>query len=228
MIKTIRINKYLAELGIGSRRKIDQLIRLGEINVNEKKAVLGHKIIPGDEVTVQGKIIKPTKVKKLIYALNKPIGYISTVSDELNRRTVTSLIKSNEKLFPVGRLDKNSVGLILLTNNGELAYRLTHPGFEIEKEYEVKTNSLINDSKIAKLISGLKYRGIYYQADKIEKMGFNKYLVVLHEGKNREIRKMLSAVGVEVMELKRTRIGKLILGDLKSGEYKVVSETDLF
>ena len=223
----MRINKYLAHVGYCSRRKADEFIHAGKVVVNSNKAVLGQNVSPSDEIKVDNNLIKNKTIVSMVYALNKPKGVVSTTNDEKSRRSVVDLIKSKERLYPVGRLDKNSTGLILMTNNGDLAYQLTHPKFEVEKEYEVLLNSSIENNKIGKLISGIYYKGINYKADRITKIVHNKYSIILHEGKNREIRKMIQAIGKEVVELRRIRIGKLELGDLKDGEYKKLTEQEI-
>jgi len=223
----MRINKYLSYLGVGSRRFVDCEIELGKIFVNGKKAVLGQDVSDLDLIKVGNKVITDNKPETTIFALNKPVGIISSAKDDLNRKTVVDFIKYNGRLYPVGRLDKNSSGLILLTNNGDLVNKFTHPKYEVEKEYQVTTNRLIENGKIEKLLAGIKYKGIDYKPDKITKIGFNRYQIVLHEGKNREIRKMLTAIGLEVVALKRVRIGKLELGDLEEGEFIQVNKKQI-
>lgn len=223
----MRINKYLARVGYCSRRKADELVSAGKISVNNKMAVLGQNVSEDDKIKINNKLLKIVRSEPIIYALNKPKRIVSTVKDEKNRPSVTDLIKINQRFYPIGRLDKNSTGLILLTNNGDLAYKLTHPKFEVEKEYEVKLNNSIKNDKIEKLTSGISFRGTEYQADQVTRIGHNKYSIVLHEGKNREIRKMMQAIGREVLELKRIRLGNLKLGDLKEGEYKQLDEIDV-
>lgn len=223
----MRINKYLAHIGYCSRRKADELIKLGKVGVNGKKAALGQDVSDSEEITVDGVNLKNTRIKTSVYILNKPKGVVSTAADENNRKTVVGLIKSEERLYPVGRLDLNSTGLILLTNDGDLAYKLTHPKFEVEKEYQVKLNSPLNSSQITKLEAGIRFRKVNYQADKITPAGHSSYSIVLHEGKNREIRKMIQAVGNEVIELKRVRIGNLELADLKEGDFRKLNPEEI-
>ena len=223
----MRINKYLSRTGYCSRRKADELISAGKITINGKKAVLGQNVSDSDEISAGSKTLNYKEVSVVVYAVNKPRGVVSTAIDEQNRQTVVGLVGVNQRLYPVGRLDKNSTGLILLTNNGDLAHKLTHPKFEVEKEYEVKLNSVIDEDAIAKLTRGIKFRGINYQADSIIQTGHNRYNIILHEGKNREIRKMMQAVGAEVLELKRVRIGNLELGDLKEGENRKLTAEEI-
>lgn len=223
----MRINKYLAHIGYCSRRKADELIKAGKVVVNGKKAVLGQDVSDSNEITIDGVDLKHAKAKTSIYILNKPKGVVSTVADENNRKTVVDLIGGKQRLYPVGRLDLNSTGLILLTNDGDLAYKLTHPKFEVEKEYQAKLNSPIDGSQISKLEAGIRLRKVNYQADKITPIGHSSYSIVLHEGKNREIRKMIQAVGNEVIELKRIRIGNLTLSDLKEGDSRQLSTEEI-
>src|SRR3989338_7503172 len=138
----MRINKYLSRTGYCSRRKADELISAGKITINGKKAVLGQNVSDSDEISAGSKRLNYKEVSVMVYAVNKPRGVVSTAIDEQNRQTVVGLVGVNQRLYPVGRLDKNSTGLILLTNNGDLSHKLTHPKFEVEKEYEVKLNSV--------------------------------------------------------------------------------------
>lgn len=223
----MRINKYLSHIGYCSRRKADELIKAGKTTVNGQKAVLGQAVSANDEISVDGNVLKQAETKPSVYILNKPRGVVSTTVDENNRTTVVDLIATKKRLYPVGRLDQSSTGLILLTNDGDLAYKLTHPKFEVEKEYQVKLILPLDGSQIARLEAGIRFRKVNYRADKITPIGHNSYAIVLHEGKNREIRKMIQAVGSEVIELKRVRIGSLELGDLKEGDSRQLNSNEV-
>lgn len=235
----IRINKFLASQGIASRRAVDNLIYQKRVKIkigdSFKYAELGDKIDPEkDEVFVNNKPVEK-KTEAIYYALNKPIGFISTVKDEHADKIVTDLLPSDIKVFPVGRLDKNSHGLIILTNDGELANVLTHPKFAHEKEYIVcvkSTNEKLK-SKILKLKKGVKLFEGLAKFDLLEIIGLDnskntaRIRVVLHQGWKRQIRRMCEHVGLEVTDLERTRIGKLALGDLALGRYKTIKKEDI-
>lgn len=240
--KKIRINKFLAQAGFGSRRGVEDIIKSGRVKVNHKIAKLSDKINSStDIVKVDNKIIKPKK-EFIYYAVNKPVGYTSSVSDIHAEKLVTSLVPKEPRVFPVGRLDKDSCGLIVLTNDGDLANKLTHPRHKHEKEYEVKlkVQSLKFKAKsqnlkqlIQKLQNGVKLEEGVAKADKIkiveldEKRKIAIINIVLHQGWKRQIRRMCERLGLVVLQLKRIRIGKLLLGDLKEGEYKLIERRDI-
>lgn len=222
-----RLNKFLARLGYGSRRKIDVLIQGGNVVVNGRKAVLGQKITPADKILLNGKSIISQEVVPIIIALNKPKGIVSTVDDEFGRKSVVDLVTTEKRLFPVGRLDKETVGLILLTNDGDLAFRLTHPKYEVEKEYEVELTKPLIKEQLYEITTGIQDGRETYVIDKIDSIGKMKYKIVLHEGKKREIRRIMSLLGANILELKRVRIGKINLGELKSGEFREVLKNEI-
>lgn len=235
---SVRINKYLSEVGLMSRRKADDAIINGQISVNGKIVTeLGIKINPErDCISYRGKEI-PKQLKYFIYyALNKPKGIISTANDEQGRKTVVDLVPRNPRVYPVGRLDANSEGLILLTNDGELTQQLTHPKYQHQKEYFVvaKNNRGIGPKQAeAALKKGIRIRSELMKADTAKvKESDNKYFeieLVLHTGHNRQIRRMCDKIGLEVIKLIRVRIGQLLLRDLnlKSGEYKIISKNQI-
>jgi len=241
-VKKIRINKFLAEQGLGSRRGVEFFIKNKKVKINNKPAQLSDRVNTEiDIVEFNGKVIKP-KTEFVYYAVNKPVGYTSTVRDEHADKLVTDLVPKESMVYPVGRLDKNSRGLIILTNDGELANKLTHPRFEHEKEYEVKLKSKNEKRKtttknlklqISRLKNGVKLEEGLAKADKIEIMEKNEkrnyaiIRVVLHQGWKRQIRRMSERVGLGVIDLKRIRIGKLELGDLEEREYKKISRNDI-
>jgi len=234
----IRLNKFLADSGLSSRRKADEIISTGQIKVNgEIVSELGSKIDPvNDKVEYLGKVIG-SKAELVYYALYKPKGIVSTSIDEHNRKSVVDLVPKNPRVFPVGRLDIDSEGLMILTNDGDLANLLTHPKFEHKKEYEViiritnKGLSVKGDREIHikdMLEKGLMIDQQLMKADTAEVTQIRDSLflirIVLHTGFNRQIRKMCAKIGLEVIKLTRIRISKLSLSniDIKGGEYKQV------
>lgn len=223
-----RINKYLADSGLCSRRKCDELIKKGLIKINQKTAVLGDQIdVQKDEIVFKGRIIKP--VKKHVYiALNKPEGYLSSCK-RTNRKEkiVLDLVKIKRRVYPIGRLDKNSRGLILLTDDGDLTNKLMHPRYEKQKQYDVKVHKEINDRFINKMKSGVKIDGYKTQPTEIKQLNKKKFSIILKEGKKRQIRKMCSKLGYEVIDLKRTKIGNIELNDLKPGQWKYIKKTQI-
>ena len=206
----IRLNKYIAECGVCSRRSADTLIQSGKVSVNgEVITELGVKIDEiSDTIEVDNKIIK--KENKLVYImLNKPKGYVTTSKEQFGRKSVLDLIDTNLRVYPIGRLDMYTEGLLLLTNDGNFANEMMHPKNKIEKTYIAKVSGNITNEKIEMLPA--KVRKIL---DK------NELEIVISEGKNRQVRKMCNAVGLNVINLKRTKIGNLNLGKLKLGSYK--------
>lgn len=238
MANLVRINKYLAEAGICSRRKSDELIALGKITVNGELAKTGLKVNPEVDVVVyDGKTVTQA-LNKVYYALYKPRGVVSTVSDELGRDNVASLVPKVPTVYPVGRLDKNSEGLIILTNDGELTNLLTHPSNEHTKEYKVRVR-VLNDKFDPNTVKPLFEKGLRIdkktmKADSVSVEvieGSNNLIltIVLHTGYNRQIRKMCDKISLEVLNLRRVRIAKLKLEglNLKAGEYKMVDFKDI-
>ena len=214
----MRLNKFLAACGIASRRDCDKLIAEGRVCVNGKAAVLGVDVSDSDCVTVDGRQV--TLKKNEYYLLNKPKGYLSTVSDEKGRRTVLDLMPDTVgRIYPVGRLDYDSEGLLILTTDGELAQRLTHPSNEVPKTYLVKIEGTLKESDLNPLRSGIEIEGGYVTKKcKAHIVETNKQYTKIHmtitEGKNREIRKMFAAIGREVVLLKRIKVGELTLRGL--------------
>lgn len=203
----MRLNKFLASTGVASRRGADKLIEEGLVSINGRIAKLGDKVSGQEKILVRDQGIKSAETKEYIM-LNKPVGIVSTVSDEMGRQKVIDLVKSKKRLYPVGRLDIDSEGLILLTNDGDLALKLTHPKFHLEKEYEVETDKNI---EVKRIRTGI---------NKIIRFNKNKMTIVMYEGKKRQIRLMCWEAGLRVRTLKRVRIGSLNLGNLQPGEYR--------
>ncbi|MDD3607713.1 MAG: pseudouridine synthase [Candidatus Moranbacteria bacterium] len=218
MLYPIRINKYLADKKIASRREADELIRNGKILINGKKAELGEMVQESDKVEVEGDL------KKLVYlAFNKPIGIIthSPQGDEIG---INDILKFDVAVFPLGRLDKDSHGLIILTNDGRMTDRLLNPIFEHEKEYEVEVVQKISDNFIKQMEGGVKLDGGYVtQKCKLKKLDDHLFSIILTEGKKRQIRRMCTALGYEVRDLRRVRVMNIELGSLKEGRHRIIS-----
>jgi 23S rRNA pseudouridine2605 synthase len=237
----MRINKFLADAGICSRRKADQHISSGDVHVNDKPAQLGMTVDPEtDRVTFCGKPVSPKLEELVYYALYKPPGVVSTVSDPHGRPTVTDLVPDSPRLYPVGRLDLHSEGLVLLTNDGELAHQLMHPRFEHKKEYEVvvrwRPDGPSAQQVIRQFTEGVEIDGKLMQADQIsiaansdQTENIATLRIVLHTGYNRQIRRMCGALDLSVIALRRIRISKLRLKelDLKPGQYRQITKGDI-
>jgi 16S rRNA U516 pseudouridylate synthase RsuA-like enzyme len=206
-LRMMRLNKFLSQAGMASRRGADRLIEQGLVTVNGKVAKLGEKVSGKEKILIEDQAVKSVESKEYIM-LYKPVGIVSTADDEKGRQKVVDLVKTDNRLYPVGRLDINSEGLIILTNDGDLALKLTHPKFHMEKEYEVTTD---------KDIAG---RRINTGINKIIRSTKNRMTIVMYEGKKRQIRNMCWEAGLRVRILKRVRVGSLNLGDLQPGEYR--------
>lgn len=224
----IRLQKYMSECGIASRRKSEELILKGKVYVNGVQIKeLGTKITEKDEVIIDGQ--QMSKQLKEYYLLYKPQKVVSTVKDDKKRQTVIDLIESKNKLFPVGRLDYDTTGVLLITNDGELSNKLAHPKFEIERVYEVKIEGIIKICQVKELekgiiIDGTKTKGCKVKLKKVDKKNNKSYLIItLQEGKNHEIKNMFKFFGYEVVKLKRIRYLFLTLEGLKVGQYRSLS-----
>ena len=235
----VRINKFIADAGICSRRKADEHICCGDVLVNGESADLGMKIDPAtDQVTVCGKPVSSEPEQLVYYALYKPTGVISTASDPHGRPAVTDLVPDSPRVYPVGRLDLNSEGLILLTNDGQLAHELMHPSFEHEKEYEVLVHcppaGLDRDGIVGTFTAGIEADGELLRADQVSVSNVSQrnentvlLRIILHTGYNRQIHRMCEAVGLSVVKLRRVRIGKLRLENLglSPGQYRQIDRS---
>lgn len=232
--KPIRLNKFIADSGIASRRKADELIEAGKVKVNGRtQKQMGVVVTPGlDTVTVSGKAIKG-QGKKYYYMFNKPIQVVTSMNDPEGRPSVADFFSSTEgRLFPVGRLDWDSEGLLLMTNDGEFSQAVTHPKQEIPKTYLVKLDGQPTDAQLRKLINGVSIVGGRVSAKYIEriKRGSEKYAwikIVITEGKNRQVRRMFEAIGFSVTKLQRVAIGYLKLGKLGKGQFVKLKASDL-
>lgn len=228
----MRINKYIAQAGVASRRKADELVANGNVKVNGltlKEA--GYDVKEGDVVEVNGHIILPEE-EKVYILLNKPLGYVTTVSDDKERLTVMDLVKDiDARVFPVGRLDYNTCGMLIMTNDGDFAYRLTHPKHQMPKTYRARVAGVLSNEKCAKLRSGVDIGGFVTSKAEVNIVkGFPRSTIVditIHEGKNRQVRKMFKAVGNNVQELERIAIGNVRLGRLAIGHYRKLTKEEI-
>ncbi|NLL90530.1 MAG: rRNA pseudouridine synthase [Dehalococcoidales bacterium] len=224
--------KVLTAAGVGSRRKMSEAIKLGRVMVNgEAVTDFNHPVdMAKDKISIDGREVS-TQSQKLIYIMmNKPVNTVSTVSDELGRRTVLDLLPQKYRqyrLYPVGRLDKDSTGLILLTNDGELANRLTHPRFENEKEYSVSTNVPMKAAEMRRMEKGIMLEdGMTYPAI-VKRLKGGDYSITIHEGRKHQVRRMFEAMGYTVKSLKRIRMGNLQLGSLAAGRVRELRQDEV-
>ncbi|MBR0131413.1 MAG: rRNA pseudouridine synthase [Firmicutes bacterium] len=228
----MRINKYIASAGLASRRGADELIKNGNVRVNG--AVLtepGYDVQEGDVVLVNGRPVESSE-KLVYYALNKPAGFITTASEEQGRPTVLDLMTDvTVRVFPVGRLDGASTGLLIMTNDGSLSYHISHPKNKVWKSYKVLIDGAISLDKIEELKNGVDIGGYTTKPAEVElkkqTKGTSLLEIKISEGKNRQIRRMIKAVGFNVIELQRTAIGKVQLGRLKEGGYRKLSKEEI-
>ncbi len=228
----MRLQKYMADCGVASRRASEELIQNGRVTVNGSPAVIGMSVEESDVVLVDGKRIRPEQ-KRIVLMLYKPRGVVSTSSDESGRKTVQAFVSELPyRLYNVGRLDLNSEGLLLLTNDGELCNHLTHPRYGVEKTYRVVCDGTLSASEIATLTNGVMLEDGITAPAKIANIrrsttGGTAFSITIHEGRNRQIRRMLEAVGHRTLRLKREAYGPLKLGDLKPGEWRILSEEEI-
>ena len=232
----IRLQKFMADCGVASRRKCEEYILKGLVRVNgEIVNKLGIKVVPDkDIVEYNGKKIQNVYNKKVYILLNKPIGYVTTVKEQFGRPTVMELVKKvKERVVPVGRLDMYTSGAIILTNDGDFVYKVTHPKYEIEKTYIVTLRGKVLPEEIEKLKNGVKIddyvsgkakvKVIKYDVDKNE----SRLEIIIHEGKNREVRKMCEAIGKKVLALHRTKIGNIEVKPLELGKYRFLTAKEV-
>ncbi len=227
-----RLQKVIAEAGITSRRKAEELIMAGVVKVNGTVIrELGTKVSPKDLIEVNGQVIG--KEKKVYYLLNKPRGVITSVSDEKNRKTVVDLIDCKERIYPVGRLDYDTTGVLLLTNDGDFANILMHPSHKIEKVYLAKVAGIVKGDTIHALENGVRLDGKLIKPSRVKLRKINtkqntSYVEVsIHEGMNHQVKRMFQAVGFEVLKLKRERLAFFDVKDLKSGQYRMLSPKEV-
>ncbi len=229
----IRLQKYLADAGVASRRASEELITAKRVSVNGETAQLGMSVEPDkDVVLLDG---KPVAKKEALYTLvlYKPKGVVSTSEDPQGRNTVQEYVKDiPARLYNVGRLDINTEGLLLMTNDGEIAYRMTHPKYSVEKTYYAICDGRLTASEIASLVNGVQLEDGMTAPARVERVRMTKngdttFLITIHEGRNRQIRRMLEAVGHRTLRLKRERFGPIVLGDMKPGETRLLKQAEL-
>jgi len=230
----IRLQKYLASNGIASRRKCEEFILDGKVSVNGKVIdELGYKVDPfKDKIEFCGK--KVEKESKLVYILlNKPIGYVTTVKDQFQRDTVMSLVKVKERIVPVGRLDMYTSGAIILTNDGDFVYKVTHPKHEITKTYNATISGIITQEEVEKLKSGVEIEDYKTRPAKVKilktdlEKNISRLQITIHEGKNRQVRKMCEAVNHKVIALHRSKIGDIDVKDLELGKWRYLKNFEV-
>lgn len=230
-----RLQKFIANQGICSRRKAEEYITSGRIKVNGNVIMeLGTKIDPNkDIVEVDGKKISNISGKKVYILLNKPIGYVTTTRDQFNRNTVLDLVNVKEKVLPVGRLDMYTSGAIILSNDGDFIYKITHPKYEVEKTYNVTLKGQVTDEEIEQLRNGVQIENYVTGKAKVKILRIDKEKdlsrveIIIHEGKNREVRKMCEAIGRKVLALHRTKIGNISVKDLRLGTWRYLKPNEI-
>lgn len=224
-----RISKVIANAGYISRRGAEELIKEGKVLVNGEVAILGQKVENNDVIMIDGKVLEKCNGNYEYYLLNKPRGVISTNSDEKGRKTITSLINTKTRIYPVGRLDYDTTGAIILTNDGDLTNKLLHPSKMIDKVYLAKIKGIITGFEINKLKNGIKIDNYITSPAKVKLKSFDKktntsmVLVTIHEGHNHEVKKMFEAIGYDVIRLTRISFAGIDVKTLKSGEYRKLS-----
>lgn len=220
-----RVQKIISNSGYCSRRKAEVLIEQGKVKVNNKTISLGDKADKDkDFIEVEGKRLRKEDKRYIIF--NKPKGYSTTLKDPKEKKLITEFIKTKERVYPVGRLDKYSKGLLLLTNDGDFANKIMHPRYEIKKTYLVETRKPLSDDDLKKLRNGIIIEGKKTSKADVKKLEDNFFEITIHEGRNRIIRKMIFALNNSVMELERVKIGKLELGNLNEGKFRELKEKE--
>lgn len=229
--ESVRLNKYMSDAGFCSRREADRLIENGKVLIDGVPAQLGQKVLPGQTVSVEGKILKPTD-KLILLAFHKPIG-IECTTDLKNPHNIIDYINYPQRIYPIGRLDKNSTGLILLTNTGEIVNRILKASNYHEKEYLVSVDKEIDESFLVKMRSGVRIfledgkKEVVTRKCEVKRIGKKEFSIILTQGLNRQIRRMCEELGYKVTSLKRIRIMNIHLGGLKEGKYRQLSEEEI-
>ena len=225
--EAIRLNKYLSEKGICSRREADRLTEEGKILVNGQKAVLGMKVLPEDEITVNGEPVTKKKVKDVLIAVNKPKGVVCTTAEFETEQNIVDLVQYPTRIYPIGRLDKDSEGLILMTNNGDLVNKILKSSNNHEKEYVVVVNKQVTEKFLNGMRNGVPILDTVTKPCSCEKSGNREFHITLTQGLNRQIRRMCEYFGYRVEKLKRVRVMNIRLGNLPLGHYRNVTEKEL-
>ena len=228
---TMRLNKYIAHAGIASRREADELIKIGAVSVNgEVITEMGYKVKPTDKIQFNGETIKPEK--KVYVLLNKPKNFITTTDDEKGRKTVMELVQKSTpvRIYPVGRLDRNTTGVLLFTNDGDLSKKLTHPKHKVEKLYQVKLNKNLKSSDLEKIREGLKLEDGHILVDEISYIKgapHNEIGIKIHSGRNRIVRRIFEHLGYDVIKLDRVLFAGLTKKDLKRGHWRHLTKKEV-
>ncbi len=225
-VELIRINKFLSEIGYCSRRQADALIEQGRVYVNRKSAKMGMKVSEHDLIEVDGEKINQSKKKKIFIALNKPRGVVCTTNAGVEENNIIDFVNFSERVFPIGRLDKSTTGLILLTNDGETANKILKTANNNEKEYLVKVNRPIPESILKKMSEGVPMLGKITRKCSVKKVKTNQFKIILTQGLNRQIRRMSDYFGYKVVSLKRIRIMNIKL-DLPEGKYRLLNDQEI-
>ena len=227
-----RLQKVIAEAGYASRRKAEELIKAGKVYVNgEKITEMGFKVSGNDVIDINGKPLK--KEEKEYYLLNKPRGVVTTTSDDKDRKIVTDLIETTKRIYPVGRLDYDTTGALILTNDGELTNLLNHPSSEVQKVYVAKIEGIVEPYRVKKLcdgviVDGKKTSKAKVRIKKLDKKNNSSYIeLIIHEGRNHQVKKMFEAIGYNVLKLKREKYAFLDVNSLKSGEYRILNTKEV-
>ena len=222
----IRLNKYLSQIGYCSRRNADKLIKEGKVNVNGKIAELGTKVISDDKIVVEGVLIKKGQKDMVYIALNKPKGIVCTTDESIEKNNIISFINYHKRIFPIGRLDKNTEGLILLTNDGDIVNKILRSKNNNEKEYEVSVNKNLTNDFVQKMSSGIPILGTMTKKCSVKKIKKNKFKIILTQGLNRQIRRMCNYLDYKVTNLKRIRIMNIKL-DTNPGKWRYLTQNEL-
>jgi len=222
----IRLNKYLSEVGHCSRRNADRLIKEGKVTVNNIIAELGTKVVDDDQIVVEGTLIKKIQNKMVYMALNKPKGIVCTTDKSVERNNIISFINYHKRIFPIGRLDKNTEGLILLTNDGDIVNKILRSKNNNEKEYEVSVNKNLTNDFVQKMSSGIPILGTMTKKCSVKKIKKNKFKIILTQGLNRQIRRMCNYLDYKVTNLKRIRIMNIKL-DTNPGKWRHLTQNEL-
>lgn len=223
----IRLNKYIAMCGVCSRRKADELIESGKISINgETVTDLGRQVNEAEDIVCFYEKQLQLEEKKVYLMLNKPVGYVTTNADQFHRASTVDLIQESERVFPIGRLDQDTEGLLILTNDGEFANLLMHPRNKIEKTYLVKLDRRITKEQIDHLQNGVDIGDYVTKPARVNQKSERMIELVIAEGKNRQVRRMCEAVGITVLKLRRIKVGNLALGDLPVGKYRHLTEAE--
>lgn len=222
----MRLQKYLSQAGVCSRRKAEEYIERGLVTVNGEKAKIGQSVDPEkDEIVINDTVVRETS-ELVYYKLHKPRDIITTCKQD-GESSILDIVDINERVFPIGRLDKETTGLILLTNDGRLSNYLMHPRYEHEKEYSVEVYGRIEDAALTDMSQGVMVLGKMTKPATITRLSSGKFSIVITEGRNRQIRRMVESVGYTIKRLKRIRIENILLGEMEEGEYKPLTKAEL-